>query len=161
MNQNRFTGWSIWDKRNDLDNTNYPGVYAIRISQKSLAGRKFSWHKEIVYIGMTNAITGLRGRLKAFDDTIGGKSVRHGGGDRFKFQHQNYDEVVEKLYVSVARFKADVTSKTPKNLRVMGDVARFEFQCLAKYVESYGELPEFNDMQKSKKHSLTYGRNNL
>jgi hypothetical protein len=33
----------------------------------------------------------------------------------------------------------------------MGDVAKFEYDCLANYFEKFKELPEFNDKQKSPK----------
>ena len=159
MYEAKFTKWSTWERRDELKGIKLPGVYAIRISNKNINGRKFSWHKEIVYIGMTNGISGLKGRLKAFDNTIKGK-CGHGGADRFKYKYQKYNTLVKKLYVAVAPFKADVTSNTPKDLLAMGDVAKFEYQCFAQYVVKYGELPEFNNKKESKKYSFTYGRNN-
>jgi hypothetical protein len=47
---------------------------------RNIAGKHFSWRKEIIYVGMTNAIAGLKGRLKQFDNTILGK-IGHGGAD--------------------------------------------------------------------------------
>lgn len=157
MYENRFSNWLLWQNRNELKYLHYPGVYAIRISLRNIANRKFSWHKEIVYIGMTNGISGLKGRLKAFDNTIKGKRG-HGGADRFRYKHQSYPRLVKKLYVSVAPFKADVTSIIPKDLIVMGNVAKFEYQCFAQYVVKHNDLPEFNNKKLSKKYSLTYGR---
>jgi len=157
MYEDKFTAWSSWQNRNELKNIHYPGVYAIRISLRNITNRKFSWHKEIVYIGMTNGISGLKGRLKAFDNTIKGKRG-HGGADRFRYKHQSYARLIKKLYVSVAPFKANVTSITPIDLIVMGNVAKFEYQCFAQYVNKYSDLPEFNNKKLSKKYSLTYGR---
>ena len=157
MYEDIFSNWSSWKNRNELKNIQCPRVYVIRISLRNIANRKFSWHKEIVYIGMTNGISGLKGRLKAFDNTIKGKRG-HGGADRFRYKHQSYSQLVKKLYVSVAPFKADVTSITPKDLIVMGNVAKFEYQCFAQYVDKYSDLPEFNNKKLSKKYSLTYGR---
>lgn len=157
MYENKFSTWSQWHKRNELKGINCPGVYAIRITLKNIVNRKFSWHKEIVYIGMTNGISGLKGRLKAFDNTIIGKRG-HGGADRFRYKYKNYKTLVKKLFVSIAPFSADVTSNSPSDLIVMGNVAKFEYQCFAQYVELYGVLPEFNDKILSKKYSLTYGR---
>lgn len=157
MYESKFTAWSAWENRDDLLGINFPGIYVIRISSKNISGRKFSWHKEIVYVGMTNAVSGLKGRLRAFDNTINGKRG-HGGADRFRYKHQNYNALVKKLFVSVAPFKGDVTSNLPEDLIVMGNVAKFEYQCFAQYAEKYGELPEFNNKKESKKYSLTYGR---
>ncbi len=159
MYEKKFSAWSEWRHREELKGINYPGVYAIRISQNNIANRKFSWHKEIVYIGMTNGISGLKGRLKAFDNTIIGKRG-HGGADRFRYKYKNYKTLINKLFVSVALFRADVTTNNPKDLIIMGSVAKFEYQCFARYVELYGALPEFNDKKLSKKYSLTYGRKN-
>ena len=151
--------WCPWGQRDELNNIHFPGVYIIRVSQKNISGRKFSWHKEIAYIGMTNGISGLKGRLKAFDNTIRGKRG-HGGADRFRYKHQNYSKLIRNLFVSVVPFNADVTTNSPKDLLVMGRVAKFEYQCFATYVEKHGSLPEFNNKKLSKKYSHTYGRDN-
>jgi hypothetical protein len=157
MYESKFSSWAAWDQRNNFDGIKYPGIYAIRISTKNIEGRKFRWHKEIVYIGMTNAISGLKGRLKAFDNTIIGKRG-HGGADRFRYKYSNYELLIKELFVSVAPFRADVTSNNPSDLVVMGNVTKFEYQSFAQYVELYGVLPEFNDKKRSKKYSLTYGK---
>jgi len=43
---------------------------------------------------MTNSISGLKGRLKQFDNTIIGKAG-HGGADRVRFKHQNYEQLIK------------------------------------------------------------------
>jgi len=102
MYENKFSKWARWQDRNSLKNINYPGVYAIRISISNIENRKFSWHKEIVYFGMTNSISGLKGRLKAFDNTIKGKRG-HGGADRFRYKHKIYSKMVKKwLFVKMS-----------------------------------------------------------
>ncbi len=104
---------------------------------------------------MTNSKAGLKGRLKQFDNTIIGKTG-HGGADRFRFKHGNYKELADKLYVSACTFECDVESNDPKDLRIMGKVAKFEYDCFAEYVEKFGELPEFNNKKESPKYSLTH-----
>lgn len=143
--------------REDLDNIEFPGVYVILYTGKDIANRPFAWRKEIIYIGMTNAAKGLKGRLKQFDNTIVGKRG-HGGADRVRYKHRNYSKLIKHLYVTVASFKADVNSNQPKDLKTMGDVAKFEYQCFAHFVEKYGQLPEFNNKKEAPKYSLTYGR---
>ncbi len=74
---------------------------------------------------MTNSVAGLKGRLKQFDNTIVGQTG-HGGADRFRYEYQNYAELTEKLYVSVVPFICDVKTNNPKDLKVMGEVSKFE-----------------------------------
>jgi hypothetical protein len=67
MDAKRFSRWTLWDDRNELKSLKcpgVPGVYAIAISKDDLSGKRFSWIKEIKYVGMSNAVSGLRGRLK-------------------------------------------------------------------------------------------------
>ena len=65
---------------------------------------------------------------------------------------------MKRLYVAVAPFKCNVVSNLPKDLRKMGQVVKFEYLCLAAYVEKFGVLPEFNNKKESPKYSLTLGR---
>lgn len=153
MYEKRFSLWLPWVERRDIPKKNCPGVYIAALSERSLAGKPFSWRKEIIYIGMTNSVGGLIGRLGHFDDTISGKKLRHGGADRVRFRHRKYDILAPRLYVSVASFDCDVESKLPDDLRKMGKVLEFEFLCFAEYAEKFGKLPEFNDMKASPKFS--------
>jgi len=134
-----------------------PGVYVVAVVDSSLAGQEFSWIPEIMYVGMTNAKAGLKGRLKQFDNTIVGKSG-HGGADRVRYEYQDYPSLIDRLYVAAVAFECDVKANSPTDLRVMGKVASFEYECLAQYVERFGQLPKFNDKRASPKYSLTIGR---
>jgi hypothetical protein len=157
MYEDRFCDWQRWGSRNEVDGLAFPGVYAIAICSDDIAGSRFSWRPEIVYIGMTNAAAGLKGRLQQFDNTIAGKRG-HGGADRVRYKHRGYKALCKRLYVAVAPFACDVTSNTPRDLRVMGRVARFEYECFAHFSTVFRRLPEFNDKQKAPKYSLTVGR---
>ncbi len=150
-----FSQWIKWEDRNSLNGIKYPGIYCIAISETDLSNQDFEWISRITYVGMTNSIAGLRGRLKQFDNTIIGKRG-HGGADRFRFKYENYQDLVDKLYVSVCSFECNVKSNDPKGLRIMGNVAKFEYDCFAEYVERFGDLPEFNNKSKSPKYSLTH-----
>jgi len=150
MRENIFSCWERWHSRNKLGELEYPGVYALALSTSNIAGRSFSWRREIIYVGMTNAVSGLKGRLKQFDNAIRGKHG-HGGGERVRYRHRDYERLTKRLYVAVAPFKCDVTSNAPADLRTMGDVAQFEFLCFARYVEKFRRLPEFNDKKASPK----------
>ncbi|HCX31779.1 MAG TPA: hypothetical protein DHU55_18720 [Blastocatellia bacterium] len=157
MYENKFSRWQSWRLRDELDDIEFPGVYAVGYSSLNLSGGTFSWRKEIIYVGMTNAAAGLKGRLKQFDNTVIGKTG-HGGADRVRYKFHNYKRLVKKLYVAVAPFKCDPVSNRPRDLRQMGDVVKFEYLCLAHYVETFDVLPEFNNKKESPKYSLTLGR---
>jgi hypothetical protein len=152
MYERVFSKWHAWDDREMFSDISRPGVYVVAHSQENLAGHRFSWRREIIYIGMTNAIAGLRGRLRQFDNTMRGK-LQHGGADRVLYKHQNYRTFRKTAYVALAPFRCDPSSNSPKDLRIMGDVTRLEFRCLAHFVERFGALPEFNDKKAAPKHS--------
>ncbi len=146
-----FTHWAKWQDRNSLPDLKDPGVYVIALSDHDLAGKSFSWcSKKIVYIGMTNSKDGLKSRLQRFEYTIIGKNG-HGGALRVRFKHSVYDTLVPKLFVSVCSYNCDVTSNAPEDFRIMGDVAKFEYECFAVFTEHFGQLPEFNDKKRSPK----------
>lgn len=128
-----------------------PGVYVLAISRARLNGKPFSWRRDIVYVGMTNSKPGLTSRLKQFDDTISGKRSNHGGAERFRFKHRRYEPLSRRLFASVAPVFCDVKSNKPRDLRLMGKVAEFEFICLARYAQVHRALPEFNDKKRSPK----------
>jgi len=87
-----------------------------------------------------------------FNNTLRDKSgPGHGGAQRFRHKYSNGSALAKKLYVAVCPFKCDVSSNNPKDLRVMGDVARGEYLAFAKFVTLFGSLPEFNDKEKSPK----------
>jgi len=108
---------------------------------------------------MTNAEFGLRSRLKQFDNTIKGKSG-HGGARRFLYAYRDAGKLASELYVSVMSFDdCTVTSNEPHDLRVMGEIAKAEYECFALYVclglrkDKAGKhlLPKFNDKKNAPK----------
>ena len=157
MYEDKFSNWLSWTERGDHVDISLPGVYALALTSTNLAGRSFSWRKDIIYIGMTNAVAGLKGRLKQLDNTMRGKGG-HGGADRVRFKYRNYRAFCKQAYIAVAPFQCDPASNVPKDLRIMGNVTRFEYWCFAHFVEQFGELPEFNNKKEAPKYSLTVSR---
>lgn len=145
-----FSQWSGWQDRNTLPYLQYPGVYAIALSNDDISGTPFSWRPEIIYFGMTNSKGGLKSRLRQFEHTIIGKTG-HGGAHRVRFKYPDYDSLVPTLYVSVRSYKCDVLSNAPADFRIMGEVEKFEYECFATFTEHFGRLPEFNDKKRSPK----------
>jgi hypothetical protein len=159
MTERKFTNWVKWRNRNSLTGIEYPGVYCIVTSKIDLSEQDFEWVSDIAYIGMTNSIFGLKGRLKQFDNTISGKTG-HCGADRFLNKYPIYQDLVDLLFVSVCSFPCNVKSNKSEDLRIMGEVAKFEYDSIATYVEKYGVLPEFNDKIRSIKSSSAKKKSN-
>ena len=157
MHEDKFSNWIRWENRTSVPNIRYPGIYILAISQLDISGSEFTWVPEIAYIGMTNSIAGLKGRLRQFDNTIGGKAG-HGGADRFRYKYQSYAKLVEELFVSISPIECDVKSNRADDLESMGLVAKFEYDCFAEFVRNFGALPEFNNKKQSPKYSLKFGR---
>jgi hypothetical protein len=148
----RFSRWLHWLERSNHPDISLPGVYVISRFLRAPPTRRFSFCSDIIYIGMSNSLGGVGSRLKQFDSTMSGK-LAHGGADRVRYAFPSYGRLVPKLYVAVAPFPCDVTSIRPRDLCTMGDVARFEYVCLAAYAKRFGELPRFNNKRNSPKFS--------
>lgn len=148
-----FSKWSKWTCRDKLNDIEYPGVYVIRKSCKKIAGRKFCWSEEIIYVGETHAQS-LKLRLRQFDNTINGKN-EHGGAQRVKHNYESYEKLVPELYVSIRPYKCNykgyIGSKEAKDLRVIGTILKLEYECFAAFKEEFKELPKFNDPKRSSK----------
>lgn len=153
-----FSPWFRWNERGQYSGIKFPGIYVVAVSKDDISGTEFSIRKEIIYIGMSNAVKGLNGRLKNFDNTIQflDKPSQHGGADRVRYKHQNYTNFVKKLYVSLRHFSCYPANETATDLRTMGKVASAEYQCMAQCVEELGALPEFNRKKESAKYSRSY-----
>ncbi|ADE53587.1 hypothetical protein [Coraliomargarita akajimensis] len=146
----RFSKWTHWSQRNNIDGIHFPGIYAIALADRSIEGQTFELIEAIAYFGMTNAIGGLRSRLYAFNQTIIGKKG-HGGAKRFITKHTDSKWLAERLFVSVYPVACSPNSGRPSDLRKMGKVAQLEYEYFARYVEAFGRLPEFNDQKRSPK----------
>lgn len=155
----KFSKWAKWDEREIVlkDLLKYRGIYAIAKSDKNMTG-EFNWEKGIVYFGMTNSTAGLAGRLKQFNNTLRKKrGGGHGGAARFirKDASEKAREILaKKLFVSVSPFfssKPGQKPESPRDLKLMGRVAKAEYDALASYLERHGALPEFNDKERSPK----------
>jgi hypothetical protein len=160
MFENKFTKWSKWESRESLFEIDFPGVYCIAISERDFSEQNFDWVEEIECVGMTNKQK-LKKRLQQFDDTINkdfkqfdnpiNERYRHGGADRVLYVHRNYQKLVSNLYVSVSPFTCEIKSYKPEDLRIRGDIAKYEYECIAIYAEKFdNKLPKFNDPRAPK-----------
>ncbi len=150
--ENKFTNWIKWEGRNELKGISYPGIYCIAVSNILL--NEFKFIQELEYVGMTNSKGGLKSRLNQFDTTIKKKRTNHGGADRFLYEYENYDEVKDNIYVAIQSFECNTKTPKPNDLRIMGEVAKCEYDCWAIYIEKFGSYPKFNDMNNAPKYSI-------
>ena len=72
-----------------------------------------------------------------------------------KYQYENYEEIKDSIYVAICSFECDTKNPKPKDLRIMGEVAKCEYDCCAIYIELNGRYPKFNDMSNAPKYSKT------
>jgi hypothetical protein len=152
----QFTNWTLFDSRANLKDIQYPGIYALAISQINLTDQTFSYIREIVYFGMTNSRTGLAGRLNAFNNSLRDKSgPGHGGCERFRYDHEDGTQLAKKLYVAICPFECNVKSIARKDLTAMGEVARAEYLAFAEYADKFNKLPKYNDKNISPKRKPT------
>ncbi len=145
-----FSAWEKWIDRDTIEGINFPGVYALAISSVDMSGFSFAWQREIVYIGVTISKGGLKSRLKQFDNTIHHKPG-HGGARRFRGKYPDLASVMKQLYVSVCSARRKLSWNNALDLRLMGEIARYEYESFATYCDKFGQLPEFNDKQRSPK----------
>lgn len=156
-----FSEWVIWkDKEKKLKKVlDFPGIYVLAVAKEkqALLGEPFKWIEEIEYIGMTNSRKGLKGRLQQFENTMRGKTG-HGGARRFRNDYRDVpsidDTLFKKLYVSVVPFECEVTDNNPPEvLRIMGNVAKAEYECFAQFREKFpklNRLPTYNKRESKK-----------
>tara|TARA_R110001583_G_scaffold92594_4_gene235173 strand:+ start:92 stop:556 length:465 start_codon:yes stop_codon:yes gene_type:complete len=147
-----FTNWIKWENRNELEGMRYPGIYCIAVSDNLL--NEFNFIQDLEYIGMTNSKGGLKSRLNQFDTTIKKNRCNHGGADRFLYEYENYEITKNNIYVAIRSFECNNKIPSPNDLRIMGEVAKCEYDCWAIYIEKFGSYPKFNDMSNAPKYSI-------
>lgn len=147
-----FSSWIKWDNWvSKRDKFKHPGIYALRISEDNIEGQPFEWVEDIVYLGMTCAVTGLKGRLNQFNITLrDNKGGGHGGARRFRYDYEVGQQLAILLYVAICEFKRDA-NVTPEYLLVNGEVVKAEYVALAVYLNKFKKLPRYNDKKASPK----------
>ncbi|MDT0646948.1 hypothetical protein RM545_09615 [Zunongwangia sp. F260] len=133
----------------NIEDGNYPGIYLLAFTHKDLNGQIVQ-PSDIFYVGMSNARKGLTSRVKQFLNGIE-KNGSHSAGMRFykenskgiAFSDCNH---LEKFYIVSLAFKCDVNklTRTPKDLRIMGDICRLEYHLLAHIKEVTNAEPKLN-----------------
>jgi len=145
------TKWFSWKNRDHISNKNQPAIYYIAHSNENIEGKDFSYIEEIVYIGMTISKNGLKGRLDQFEKAMKGSDKIHGGAERVRFKHKDVDSFFKKAYVSACIFELSNEKNTSEDWRTKGECVGHEYKSFAAFLDQHHNLPEFNDMNRSKK----------
>ena len=132
-----------------LENGEYPGVYLLAYSNEDLEGKSVDL-KDVFYVGMSNSHGGVRQRLKRFLYGIE-NDTSHSAARRF---YKEYAESVpfsqmkgRKTFYSVSmsvRCVVNKETRTPDDLRKMGDVAALEYYVLAHIKDNLNREPKLN-----------------
>jgi len=132
-----------------IDDGNYPGIYLLAFSEKNLE-EEIVKPSDIFYVGMSNARKGLTSRVQQFINGIE-KNGSHSAGMRFykensksiAFSKCNH---LENFYMVSLPFKCNVNklTRTPNDLRIMGEVCLLEYYLLAHIKEITGSEPKLN-----------------
>jgi hypothetical protein len=140
---------TLFDNFNKIEDGKYPGVYLIAWTEQNLSGQEIKL-EDIFYVGMSNARKGLSSRLKQFIDGVE-KNDGHSAGMRFFKQYSNnipfsQMQLDKQFYIVTSTFECDVNKKTrtPKDLRIMGEICKLEYFLLAHIKEKIGKEPELN-----------------
>jgi len=133
----------------DIEDGNYPGIYLLAFTDKNLDGEIVK-PSDIYYVGMSNARKGLTSRVKQFLNGIE-KNGSHSAGMRFFKENSNGIAFSEcnhlgKFYIVSSTFKCNVhkLTRTPSDLRIMGDICRLEYQIIAHIKELTNAEPKLN-----------------
>lgn len=139
----KFSPWYRWENREEYPLANCAGVYLIAISKKDLEGVVPSF-ADVVYIGITVAKKGLKGRWGQLDKCVRGLKGYHSGGKTIYKDKGNYEMWAERLYVSGMGIECDVSTPTPQDYHKMGWVAFLEYDGFAKFASEIGGHPKYN-----------------
>jgi len=133
----------------NIEDGNYPGIYLLAFTERNLEGEIVN-PSDIFYVGMSNARKGLKSRVKQFLNGIE-KNDSHSAGMRFHKENSNGIPFSEcnlpgKFYIVSSTFKCDVhkLTRTPNDLKIMGDICRLEYHLLAHIKEQTNSEPILN-----------------
>lgn len=139
----------LLENSKNIEYGNYPGIYLLAFTDRNLEG-KIVKPSDIFYVGMSNARKGLISRVQQFINGIE-KNGSHSAGMRFYKENSNgiaFSKCnhLEKFYIVSSTFKCDVNklTRTPKDLRIMGDICRLEYYLLAHIKELANAEPILN-----------------
>jgi hypothetical protein len=139
----------LLENSKNIEDGNYPGIYLLAFSDRNLEGEIVK-PSDIFYVGMSNARKGLTSRVQQFINGIE-KNGSHSAGMRFYKENSKgfaFSECnhLEKFYIVSSTYKCDVNklTRTPNDLRIMGEICRLEYYLLAHIKKLTNAEPNLN-----------------
>ncbi len=140
---------NLQNRRSGFEDGKYPGVYLLAYSDKALEGKRINLN-DILYVGMSNSQSGVKGRLGQFLNSIE-KGKGHVAGNRF-YKEQGKGTPFSRMKNKKRFFMASISipcrvkkaERTPADLRTMGEVLRLEYYVLAHIKEKLHCEPKWN-----------------
>ena len=119
----------------------YPGVYLLAYSAKPSFGGSTIKANDVFYVGMSNAIGGVRARLKQFKGGIENNGL-HSGAKRFYREFGGGKPFAgaksgKRLYFAALTFEcvSDKALAKPDDFRLMGHINCLEYYAIAHVAE--------------------------
>jgi len=121
----KFSKWTSWNKRNDRDNINCPGVYLLALFEKNVPEEANILDKNIVYVGETHTISrSLKQRWYEFNNSAFRNKSGHSGGWTYADKISGNGE---NLYVSVYPVKDMDEKLIPLHIKYIERKIIYEF----------------------------------
>jgi hypothetical protein len=134
---------------NNIENGNWPGIYLFAFNKENLEDILITPEK-VFYVGMSNAIRGVKSRINQFRFAIE-NGYRHSAGNRFYEEYCDNEPFSETnlnfgFYFKAKTFQCNVIKDTrsPKDLQTMGEICRLEYYLLAHIKECTHREPDLN-----------------
>jgi len=139
-----FSHWTVWNHRNEVKNSNLPGVYILARFKSVPTGTANPKDIQIVYIGQTSRT--LKRRWSEFNRSSLKGNTGHAGG---RMYWKKYKGRVKNLYVAALPVK-----ELPKGTR-MPYIWYIESKLIWEYVQKNGKLPSCNRADKKEKKDFS------
>jgi hypothetical protein len=120
-----FSNWIQWNKRETIQDINFPGVYLLAKFKTVPTGRANPLHENIIYIGETCRT--LKERWVDFDRSAFQSKPGHSGG--WQYQYEYPDDTGKNLYVTAFPVKNLDDEITPWFIRFQERKLLLDFVC--------------------------------
>ena len=130
----KFSKWVKWSERNNIKNSDHPGVYLLAKFKLPPKGRASPLNEKIIYIGETCNNT-LKGRWYQFNRSAHYNKEGHSGGFTY---YKKYKGNVNDLFVAALPI-----INIENNLRHLF-IRYIERKLILKYAIRYSKQPECN-----------------
>lgn len=133
IQQIEFSPWYGWNERNEITDSQRPGVYLLIKYSEHKPGKVNPLDQNIIYIGET--CSSLRKRWYQFKRSAFDNKRAHSGGSNYR---EIYHDNGENLYVAAFPVSCSSDTLTSSYIRYL------ERKLIFNYVQKYKQLPKCN-----------------